>query len=551
MSEERGVEGTGLDRLDRLLAFALALGYLALLLSGVGSLGYARDEGFYVQCAKGIESWFSRIGEEGFEAFRQSSIDRHFSCVPEHPGLMKTLFALSHTLLHEKFAVFRESGTAYRFPGMLMGALAVAVLYLWGRQAAGRAAGFVAALGFAWMPAVFFHAHLACMDVAVAAMWLVTSYAYFRSLDERRFGWAVATGVLYGVFLDTKHNAWLLPFALVVHYVALRVYEKAARSEPFGRRVPYGLLALFVLGPLVFYALWPWIWFDTGERLLAWVRFHLDHDYYNMEFLGRTYWKPPMPRLYAWVMTLATVPAILLVLFAIGLADGVSAAWRTRSSARVALDGLWLLGLCVSYAPWLSSDTPIFGGTKHWITAYPFLCLFAARGFAFVARKLAALPRLSRLPAPLREGALATACLAGPFVMTVHSHPWGLTFYTPLVGGAPGAASLGLNRTFWGYTTGALARGLNERAPQGAAVYVHDTALQSWDILRSDGRVRRDLRPTLSLHTSRLALYHHEAHMRRVEYELWVAYGTRTPVLMGTYDGVPVVWLYERPRPAP
>jgi hypothetical protein len=299
----------------------------------------------------------------------------------------------------------------------------------------------------------------------------------------------------------------------------------------------------------VFYALWPWIWFDTAERLLEWVRFHVGHDYYNMEFLGRTYWKPPMPRLYAWVMTLATVPAILLVLFGTGLASAVVNALRKLDGSRVAVEGLWLIGLLVSYAPWFSSDTPIFGGTKHWITAYPFLCLFAARGFVCVATRIARLPRLERVPDSLREGVLAALCLAGPLAMTLHSHPWGLTFYTPLVGGAPGAASLGLNRTFWGYTTGALAPGLNERAPHGASVYVHDTALQSWDVLRYDGRVRRDLRPTLALHHSRLALYHHEAHMRRVEYQLWVAYGTRAPVLMGIYDGVPVAWLYERPKP--
>jgi hypothetical protein len=35
--------------------------------------------------------------------------------------------------------------------------------------------------------------------------------------------------------------------------------------------------------------------------------------------------------------------------------------------------------------------------------------------------------------------------------------------------------------------------------------------------------------------------------MRRVEYETWVLYGTVAPVAVGSYDGVPVVWLYERP----
>jgi hypothetical protein len=132
--------------------------------------------------------------------------------------------------------------------------------------------------------------------------------------------------------------------------------------------------------------------------------------------------------------------------------------------------------------------------------------------------------------------------------MTLHSHPWGLTFYTPLVGGAPGAASLGLNRTFWGYTTGALTEELNRRAARPASVYVHDTALQSFEMLQKDGRVSSNLRGSLAIHGSRLALYHHEPHMRRVEYEIWVDYGTRSPVAMGVYDGVPVTWLYERPR---
>jgi hypothetical protein len=144
--------------------------------------------------------------------------------------------------------------------------------------------------------------------------------------------------------------------------------------------------------------------------------------------------------------------------------------------------------------------------------------------------------------------ALGVAVLVGPVAMAVHAHPYGLSFYTPLVGGVPGAASLGLNRTFWGYTTGVLAPELNRRAPPGAGVYVHDTALQSWELMRADARVRADLTGTLALHASALALYHHEPHMRRVEFETWVLYGTVEPVAMAVYDGVPIAWLYQRPQ---
>ena len=534
------------ERSDFAIAGALGAGYLALLLGSAHSLGYTRDEGFYTYAARVLELWFDRVANAGSAAFDRTNIDHFWNPIHEHPGLMKLLFALSHHFLHERWPLIGESGTAYRLPGMLLGGLAVAVLYLWGREAVGRTAGVVSALLFALMPRVFFHSHLACLDVAVTAMWLVTSYVYLRAFRDNRLGAVLGVGVLYGFFLDTKHNAWLFPFALVVHLVALRLFERFRKLPRTGPRVPWALLSVISVGPLVLWVIWPWLWFDTSERVRAWFEFHLQHDYYNMEFLGRTYWKPPMPALYAPVMTLATVPAITLALFALGLFETGRALVRGDDSERFAHDALWLVGLGLSYAPWLSQSTPIFGGTKHWLPAYPFLCLIAGRGFTLASARLRELWAERFQKPELVPPVLAALCVAGPLAMTLHSHPWGLTFYTPLAGGAPGAASLGLNRTFWGYATGALTDELNELAPPNAAVYVHDTALQSWELFREDGRIRPDLAGTLSLPSSSLALYHHEPHMRRVEFETWVVYGTVSPVAIGSYDGVPVAWLYAR-----
>ena len=157
------------------------------------------------------------------------------------------------------------------------------------------------------------------------------------------------------------------------------------------------------LGPVVFCLGWPWIWSDTGERLADYVAFHLNHEYYNMEFLGVTYFRPPYPRLYAWVMTVATVPTITLLLFALGLGKSAlelpflrrirALSFRERRAAKQLFSTrtLWILCLFTSYAPWLSAETPIFGGTKHWITAYPFMCLFAGTGFEWTRQKLVSL----------------------------------------------------------------------------------------------------------------------------------------------------------------
>jgi 4-amino-4-deoxy-L-arabinose transferase-like glycosyltransferase len=527
-----------LDRWDLAVSALLGISYLGFLLSTVHDLGYARDEGFYFHAARSYEAWFELLRTDFRSAIEPSTVDRYWSVNHEHPGLIKSLFALSHRYLFTGLQLFREQGTAYRFPAMVVSTLGVVVTYAWGKRECGRLAGLVSALSFALMPRVFHHSHLACFDMPVTALLLVTSYCFARSLAGS-LSWAVATGVSYGLLLDTKHNAWLLPAAFGLHFLLTR--GRFALSELCAKRwpVPHAFTAMLLISPLVFYTLWPWIWHDTLARLRAYANFHLEHEYYNMEFLGQTYWKPPMPRLYAWLMTLATVPGITLLLFAVGI--GISLRQRIRLSTPL----LWLLCLLMCYAPWWSNGTPIFGGTKHWMTAYPFMCLFAGRGFAFAASRIAELlpPKSWAKAVP---PALAALVLLGPLCMTLHSVPWGLSFYTPFVGGAPGAASLGLNRSFWGYTTGALQGEINQRAARGANVFVHDTALASWEMLRLDQRVRADLRGGLSIPNSSLALFHYEPHMRRVEYQTWVEYGHDAPVAIRDYDGVPIVWLYAR-----
>ncbi len=62
-----------------------------------------------------------------------------------------------------------------------------------------------------------------------------------------------------------------------------------------------------------------------------------------------------------------------------------------------------------------------------------------------------------------------------------------------------------------------------------------------------DGMIRPDIRAAWTPAQSSFAIYHHEPHMSRVEYQIWVDYGTVAPAFIGAYDGVPVVWVYARP----
>jgi 4-amino-4-deoxy-L-arabinose transferase-like glycosyltransferase len=543
---------------DHLTGFGLAVAYVTILLLSVRGLGYARDEGFYYRAAQSYAGWFDLLFTNPSAALERHAVDAAWAANHEHPVLVKSLFALSWKYLNQKWHLFAEEGTSLRFGGMVFAGAALWLIYIWGTRVKSRTVGLMAALLFALMPRVFYQSHLDCFDVPIATMWTLCAYAYWRSLRQPGLWWAILTGVTFGLALDTKHNAWFLPVAILVHALVTK-WPSFWHGLRHGEiRFPLALLSMAFLGPLTFFALWPWIWFDTAARLTGYVQFHLNHDYYNMVFLGTTYWKPPMPRGYAWLMTAATVPFITLTLFGVGLwtrarrwaghllARPVDATVSDPGSA----DFLWLIGIAIAYAPWLSTNTPIFGGTKHWMTAYPFLCLFAGVGFDAVAERIRTLVHEHKkgVPAPVITASLAAVVLCAPLAETAHSHPWGLSNYTPLVGGAPGAASLGLNRQFWGFTTGAVADFLNQNMRPGDSAYIHDTAWDSWELQRRDGRLFGHVQGVALPHQGTFALYHHEDHMEGVEYQIWQAFGTAAPVYVGSYDGVPIIYVYARNR---
>src|SRR5689334_3077070 len=127
---------------DLLIALGLCLGYLALLLVTASSLGFMRDEGFYFSSARVYQRWFDLLLHEPGQALSRQGVQDYWSVNHEHPGLMKSLFALSNAGLA---GLFGETSTSFRFPAMVLSSAAPAVIYSWGRRALGRAGALVAA----------------------------------------------------------------------------------------------------------------------------------------------------------------------------------------------------------------------------------------------------------------------------------------------------------------------------------------------------------------------------------------------------------------------
>lgn len=538
----------------------LAAAWFTVLVQTSGQVGIPRDESFYFDAADNAAKWVERLGDPEVASFSKEEIERWFRYNREHPMLMKFLFGISHRWIGEKWGWVDDHITAYRLPTMLMAALAVWLAFLIGVMVQGPAAGAVAALALAFQPHAYFHSHLACFDAPVTFTWLLVCYTFLRATRSRR--WAIACGISLGLGLATKLNMFFVPFVLL-GVAALDVWAWKQRTgawrAPAGERGPltyYAWIAgsMVVLGLAVFLAHWPWLYHDTFKRLGAYYAFHAKHEHYPVDYLGHLYYEPPFPVHFPFVFSFLTLPVALMVLGAIGTAVTVKRALRQlhpreeadRTDRRGA--DVWLLAnLLVPFLVIAWPTTPIFGGTKHWMPAMPFLAVLAGIGAVRLGEGL------WRHAAPARQHLLGAALGAVMLVPAAWSTfvygPHGAAWYNEIAGGPPGAAELGMPRNFWGYSTNEVLPWINEHVEQRGLVFWHKATLGAIRAYQRDGLLRPDVQYTgdWTAAYSNWAVHHDQLEKLPEELDIWRAYGTEWPVAGFFLDGVQLVPVYERP----
>jgi len=559
-----------------LIAVSLGLVAFVSVLIAQRTHGIARDEVPYMSHGAQYARWWIDLAsfEDGTASKKRITATfggpRPTDNNREHPPLMKTLFGMSRIIFCDRLGWASEV-TASRVPTALVHAVAVALLFGFGAQLWGSAAGLFAALLFLFLPRGFFHAGLATFDAPMVTLWLATLLAYHRSLSSR--WWSVGLAIAFGLALATKHNALMLPGVILPHYawVAWRRSRSDATGgldslRRFGRsllRTQPFLVPALLGGPLVLVALWPWLWFDTAAHLRDWISFHTSHVHYNFEYLGQNYNHPPFPWHVVLVTTLFTVPVATLVAGAVG---AVHLAARARAGTAADADRapvlLLVLSAAVSMGVFLLPSTPIFGAEKHWAPALPTLCLLAGAGISAAGDRVCRyLVGRGWIPEAGGFAGAATALALGSLVATaalsetVVAQPYALSHYNALAGGAPGGADLGMNRQFWGYSARGVLPYLNEhvapaRGEPPVPVYTHD-ASPAWGLYQRLGLLRPGMpdagHEVQGIARSRAALVIHERHFARHDYLVWSAYGTVQPAHVLTYMGVPLGSVYLRP----
>ena len=606
----------GPDRIDRRIALGLFLGGFALLWATEAAVGFVRDESVYFAAAEQVVRWLRLLLQAPGRAVSDPVTTQAFDFNHEHPLGMKLLFGLSWQLLHQASGWVRPAA-AFRIPAFVLAASIPAVLHAWGSVLYGRRAGLFAALCFLAVPRHFFHAHLACFDMPVAALWLLVVYAFWRAETDPR--WWLWTGLLFGAAVATKHNALFLPAVLLpftVHRAlqasagkpaarslleqlvaalalaaalfavlallltpagllrgwaflspptavvgllggalcALAVRLRATDEGTFRAVAP--LLAMVFFGPAVLYLVWPWLWYHPVDRFGAYLEFHATHVHYAWMYLGHLLREPPFPLDYVFVVTALTLPISLLAPMATGLSSlgGRAAAavlpgrWR-RPGAASASEVLVGVNALASILLISLPDVPHFGGVKHWLPSMPFLALLAGRQVQLAGDALGAwlAPRLGRLPQAAVTPLLAAVLLLPAVTLTAHVHPYGTSAYGELAGGIPGAASLGMQRQYWSNNVTGVLGWINQHAPRGARLWLHEVNGLSFRDYQRNGMLRPDVQPANGPLDADVAAVQYHQEFREQEVAVWQAFGTTRPVAGLYIDETPQVVVYQRP----
>jgi hypothetical protein len=480
---------------------------------------------------------------------------------------------------HITLPLFARESTAFRFPAIVFAALLVGMVYRFARSWMSRAPAAAAAALTLAQPHYFFHAQIACFDAPITTMAFAVGFAYWKSLRSPR--WGIAAGVLFGIALGVKHNAWLMPFFLVAHYLWMRRGDLRARRIP---RPPLAFVAMLVFGPVIFFAHWPWLWSAPVARTRAYVNRHLQHEHYNFEYLGINWNNPPTTTARKLIRATApfvetgfTVPVTTLALalggavflirrrrgqpvVADGPAEGPEVGADRPSWLRPGADvdrapGAFLLAQTLGPLAVLAvPSTPIFGGVKHFMTAMPYLAVLAGIGVARLIPVLRGALPAARARLRLAAPAVLAALVCLPAVVeTRRSHPDGLSHYNLLAGGFAGGASLGMNRQFWGYAVLPMLDDINRDTPANRAMYWHDVIHDALSMYKREGRLDMGVGDTgfgeEALRRSQIGVLFHEKHWAIYEGWFWESYGTTRPYKVRAREGVPLVTMYRRELP--
>lgn len=410
------------------LCLFLAAVFVLTLWTGA-AVGNTADEQTYRKAGDMHVRWFALLIDNPKAAFSQQALSAFWLPLNENGGILSNhppLVAFLIGLSTRVFGAALGPIMASRIVTACFFVLLLGVVYCFVKSRYGIRAALFSVLALLLMPRVFGDAHIAALDLPMAAMAFLATVCFVKGMDSKK--WSLLYGLFLGLALLTKINALFLPVPLLLGGLFYN-----------WRKMLPNVLATFVIAPLVFCALWPWMWFGTFDHISEYLMRHFSHTAIGVYYLGKTYFQQTAPWHYPFVLTALTVPFTLLFAAVAGMV-AANARKDRRLGPLLVLSALVPLG--VAALPWALK----YDGVRLFLLVFPFLACLAGIGFD----SLCGLRGRRKAVRFAVATALAFALLLSPLISTLKYHPYYLSYYNEIAGGIRGASAMGMEDTYWG-----------------------------------------------------------------------------------------------------
>lgn len=435
--------------------------------------GLTLDEGFNaeegVRLAAGLKAWVqgTLTWQEVFGKEEQLGANPPLGYhLADHPPLGRIWMGVWHEGCSKVLAKPGDSSRVVVVAYARLGSASAfgLLLFLVGFSTArwyGTFAGVVAALSLLLMPRVFGHAHLAALETMMNLIYtaaILSVAAWWKSSpgtspSPPRFLAVVLAGFLWGLALLTKIQAVLIGPPVVLW--ALWHWRW---------RAIFPLLVWGLVGLTVFFAGWPWLWFDPRNHALDYFRSTTNRATLYAWYFGERYADVNVPWHYPFVMFLTTIPVGLLLLGFCGIFGR-----ETRSPAQGG-DGRLPLLVAAGMFPLVLFAVPgvaVYDGERLFLVSFPLFAIPIGLGTAMVWRWLTLRWNAGRRTLVLMGFLLLQT--VGLWTLS----PCYLSYYNLLIGGVPGGNELGMETNSWGDSlTRTLWEEVVRTVPKGSTVHV-------------------------------------------------------------------------------
>lgn len=424
--------------------------------------------------------------------------------------IMSILPVISWIALYKQLSLL-SFDNAYNIISIFWGVAGIGFLYYFLKESVSARVALLAALLLGLTPRYFGDLHNNMKDIPQTAVFILNMWILWRLSAYKKPRDLIFSILAFVLAFNIKVNSIFIPIIFGVWLVTNNI-KKISKIE----------WLYFLIAPILAFLFWSLFWKDPIGQLLYIPQFFRDNTI-NIEVLlsGKWYcsginvpWYYPL-----WYLAITT-PLPILLFFLIGLIRLI------RHIRPIGM--LLLLWFFLPLARYIFPQMGVIDGVRHFEEVLPALAAIAAIGLDQI-RPI----RLMRL--------ICLICLIFLLFINYASHPYQITYFNELVGGAKGAFG-NYDLDYWGTSQKAAVKWINAHAPRNAKIYI----MMAADVA---GRyLRPDLLPNLNKHSYEDSDYLVLLNRQSFLYRFFYAYDfllTHKPTHAISIQGIPLTWIFD------